>query len=584
MYRSTSLCRSAAALTCLIRVSLLDDGGSFNNFPSFYLAVSREEQIFSVESRATFSDNTRIDKNYILLLTSLAKANIIFLSSQRLSNELSLHVRQSLVEILEARRYVLRSQDRTSKLIIHRLVPNDLVLCVADACIIYAYSLSPFFGGWKVSVHEEETVYFLTVFLVQSLLELKHQSNMLMPRFQIFVNMILSAVIIWIDRASWKYIEAVGTEPCPGTGLWESRFNYLSLFHTCVLTVNLRLNSELISDLCRFPEQALLFPTIFREYPLIYPSYLPRRLRATILEQSGHHQMVKASIERSARRTVRLLSSSSELEWEVWDSYRRRGYTAYQYEYTCAISDDSDLGLDIRHIALSTIKGARKAHVQENDIAKEFLEARNVELGNNIDNLEYSDELLDRLFPWISYKEDCYLRHKWAPYFSSNLEWDWDLAGSLKLLYQLDDPASPTHLQHPAADAVSGELVGIEGRMWSVKTGAAQTELPNEVRIEYRTESGEIRYKTFVPKSSELSSVGKNSPDELATGLSENPSQDIVGHSERSQQSCLTSPVDSAAIDSSITEYGSKECVKSSWPDACASARVRTLLRNIRSL
>lgn len=346
--------------------------------------------------------------------------------------------------------------------------------------------------------------------------------------------------------------------------------------------VNLRLNSELISDLCRFPKLASLLPTIFQEYQLISRSCLPRRLRATIQERMGQHQMINASIERSTPRSVRLLSSSSELEWEVWDSYRRRGYTAYQYEYTRAVSDDLDL--DIFYIAFSTIKGAQKAHVQENDIAKEFLEARNVELGNNIDNLEYSHELSDTLFPWISYKEDCYLRHKWAPYFSSNLEWDWDLAGSLKLLYQLDDPVLSTHIQHPAADAVAGELVGVEGRMWSVKTGAAQTELPNEVRIEYKTESGEIRYKTFVPKSSELSSVGKNSPDESATGLSENPSQDIVGQSERSQQSCLTSPVDSAAIDSSITEYGSKECVKSSWPDACASARVRTLLRNIRSL
>lgn len=564
----------------------MNDDRQYDNFSSFYLAVSRAEHIFSVESRATFFDNTRLDKKYILLLTSLAKANIILLGGKSLSTELSLHVRQSLVGILVARRYVLRSQDQISKLTVHRLVPNDLVLFVADACILYAYSLSAYLGWGEVSVYEEETVYFLTVFLVQSLLELKHQSNMLMPCFQIFVNMILSAVIIWIDSASWRYIEAVDAERCPGTGLWESRFNYLSLFHACVLTINLRLNSELISDLCRFPQQASLFPMIFRDYPLISESYLPRRLRATILEQSGHHQMVKASIERSARRTVRLLRSSSELEWEVWDSYRNRGYTAYQYEYTHAISDDLDL--DICRIAFSTIKGAQTAHVQENDIAKEFLEARNVELGNNIDNLEYSDELSDTLSPWISYKEDCYLRHKWAPYFSSNLEWDWDLAGSLKLLYQLDDPAPLTHLQHLAADAVSGELVGVEGRMWSVKTGAAQTELPNEVRIEYKTESGEIRYKTFVPKSSELYSVYKKTPDESATGLSEKPSQDLVGQSERSQQSLLTSPIDSTDIDSSITEYGAKECARPSWPDekanTSASARVRTLSRNIRAL
>lgn len=296
--------------------------------------------------------------------------------------------------------------------------------------------------------------------------------------------------------------------------------------------------------------------------------------------------MINASIERSTPRSVRLLRFSSELEWEVWDSYRRRGQTAYQYEYPNVIHDDLDLDMDL--IAFNAMRGAQKAHVQENDITKEFLEARNVEIGNNIDSLEAFevglDNLSNQLWTWIFYIQDRYIRHKWAPYLSSNLEWDWDLAGSLKLLYQLDEPAPSTHIQHPAADAVSGELVGVEDRMWSVKTGAAQTELPNEVRIEYKTESGEIRYKTFVPKSSELSSVGKNSPDESATGLSENPSQDIVGQSERSQQSCLTSPVDSAAIDSSITEYGSKECVKSSWPDACASARVRTLLWNIRSL
>lgn len=535
-----------------------------------------------MESRATFLDNTRLDKKYILLLTSLAKANIILLRGKRLSTESSLHIRQSLVEILATRRYVLRSQDQMSKLIVHRLVPNDLVLCVADACILYAYSLSSYHGSGIVSVHEEETVYFLTVFLVQSLLELKHQSSTLMPHFQIFVDMILSAVIFWIDRASWTYIEAVDSTCCPGPGLWESRLNYFSLFHACVLIVNLRLNSELIFDLCRFPELASLFPTIFQERPFIDDPYLPKRLRATILEQSNHDQMVNASIERCARRTRRLLRFSSELEWEVWDSYRRRGQTAYQYEYTSVISGGLDL--EVFEIAVSTIKGAQKAHVQENDIAKEFLEARNVELDNYIDNMEYPDELLDRLFPWIRYKEECYLRHKWAPYFSSNLEWDWDLAGSLKLLYQLDDPVLSTHIQHPAADAVAGELVGVEGRMWSVKTGAAQTELPNEVRIEYKTESGEIRYKTFVPKSSELSPVGKSS---TAIGLNEKPLQDFVGKSDRSQQS-LTSPVDSANIDSSFTESSDKECAKSSLPDekahTSASVRVRTLSRNIRAL
>lgn len=71
-----------------------------------------------MESRATFLDNTRLDKKYILLLTSLAKANIILLGDKPISTELSLHLRQSLVEILAARRYVLRSRDQTSKLIV----------------------------------------------------------------------------------------------------------------------------------------------------------------------------------------------------------------------------------------------------------------------------------------------------------------------------------------------------------------------------------------------------------------------------------------------------------------------------------
>lgn len=188
-----------------------------------------------MESRATFLDNTRLDKKYILLLTSLAKANIILVEHKPISTELSLHLRQSLVDILAARRYVLRCRDQTSKLIVHRIVPNDLVLCVADACILYAYSLSPYERSEKVSVHDEETVYFLTVFLVQSIIELKHQSNTLTPHYQIFVDMILSTVRTWIDNNAWRYLEVVDTSLCPGPGLWESRLNYFSLFHACVL-------------------------------------------------------------------------------------------------------------------------------------------------------------------------------------------------------------------------------------------------------------------------------------------------------------------------------------------------------------
>lgn len=64
------------------------------------------EPIFRLESVAKTLDNSRPEKRFTLLLVKLAKANTIALDTRPPSAELAQDVRQRLLQLVEARRYV----------------------------------------------------------------------------------------------------------------------------------------------------------------------------------------------------------------------------------------------------------------------------------------------------------------------------------------------------------------------------------------------------------------------------------------------------------------------------------------------
>lgn len=132
------------------------------------------------------------------------------------------------------------------KINVNRLVPNDLIKHVADACILYAFAISSvpisMGDGAEISVHIAETVYFLTIFLLQSIFDLKNQSTSLTPDLQVFVDMILSAHLFWIDHIHLRYSNAAEFLLRPPPGLWKSRIDFLSLSHAWVLAINIRMN------------------------------------------------------------------------------------------------------------------------------------------------------------------------------------------------------------------------------------------------------------------------------------------------------------------------------------------------------
>lgn len=206
--------------------------------------------------------------------------------------------------------------------------------------------------------------------------------------------------------------------------------------------------------------------------------------------------MVRSLIDKATLRFCRLLDSLDELRWEAWDSTLRPNHTILQVE------QDEHVPRNWKDTGQHTLRQALRVQVTDVQLTEEFRNAR-----AEVDEVGNTKSQERRLSDWYYYKRDRLRRNDWAKYLSSNIDWDWDLAKSLRRLYKLDRrPASSAypHWQPPVAGVISdGELVGVQGRTWNIKSAAADTELPTEVRIEYRTKAGEFHYVTFIPKSSE---------------------------------------------------------------------------------
>lgn len=112
-------------------------------------------------------------------------------------------------------------------------------------------------------------------------------------------------------------------------------------------------------------------------------------------------------------------------------------------------------------------------HVLESEATKEFLEARRALLG------------------WEHYKAICQMRNLWGEYLRSNLDWDWDTANYLEHLFKLPEETIP-----PTAQIATVSLNAGMPDTWKIST---EVSLPKEVKIVYKSATGETKYKTFMP-------------------------------------------------------------------------------------
>lgn len=99
-----SIGRSMLALSVLINSSV-----SNNGFADFFVGISKMEPIFHLhlESSVMALENSHPEKQFTLLLVKLAKANVIAVDSRQPSTEIAQDVRQRLLRLVEARRYVI---------------------------------------------------------------------------------------------------------------------------------------------------------------------------------------------------------------------------------------------------------------------------------------------------------------------------------------------------------------------------------------------------------------------------------------------------------------------------------------------
>lgn len=223
------------------------------------------------------------------------------------------------------------------------------------------------------------------------------------------------------------------------------------------------------------------FSNAVEQWPLISHDVLPRRIRVESSTFDKNPLHLQSCLKRSARRSERLLSSFEELLWEVQYSTWRRIPAALCAGKNEAYPEGFRDGLVER-----SLHRARKVEVCEDECTKEFRTARSTVFESG-DWKTLGLSLLD----WYEYKRNCLLRSAWAPFFWSNLDWDWDVGGSLTRLYKNETfttSAAPIAMIYPD---------GVSGGAWIVKSRLASKDLPKEVRVEYRNDMGEVETMTY---------------------------------------------------------------------------------------
>ena len=114
---------------------------------------------------------------------------------------------------------------------------------------------------------------------------------------------------------------------------------------------------------------------------------------------------------------------------------------------------------------------------------------------------------------WKEYKKNCGNRQAWGQYFRSNLDWEWDVARSLKRLYKrprkrpgpsprparLNSPHFPVMYAHPEPVAMPiSSTSKLRDGLLHVEAAADGPVEEVRVQVAVRSSSGEISYKMFI--------------------------------------------------------------------------------------
>ena len=159
--------------------------------------------------------------------------------------------------------------------------------------------------------------------------------------------------------------------------------------------------------------------------PIIYPNILPRETKAVLSHKDGGHDLpiFRALVRSSAYRTQRLVNNVDELFRELVD-------TTSSYN-----SKESALRKELDELEYEPSSA---------ELEWSFNRARNAISDDTWRNLTDEHHIFSifRTFDmdidqYEILKRSCRKRHAWGQYLRSDLDWDWDLAGSLKRMHRL---------------------------------------------------------------------------------------------------------------------------------------------------
>lgn len=252
----------------------------------------------------------------------------------------------------------------------------------------------------------------------------------------------------------------------------------------------------------------------------------PKRKREGI-ERVDENPLIQDIVQAANRSTKRLLRSIDELEREALAHASQTDVS----HASCYVEPDpywvsySEFGDIWSEYWTRSRERARGVHVPENELTKEFINARSSAQGGS----------------WDFYYLVRRVRNKWAQYLHSNMDWDWDLGACIDNLFRLGNQVKTISSPAVHCAPMSSSAVVIALLPRDLRKALTYEVLPNEEQIARETEHGEVRYISFVPSPS----PGPRSPYNAET-VRARPSiekvlcpevvQQDVGHREGGEQ------------------------------------------------
>ena len=234
-------------------------------------------------------------------------------------------------------------------------------------------------------------------------------------------------------------------------------------------------------------------------------------MRATSKGRFDDPPIVERLVESFIPRILRVLRNVDELEREVLDSSPSHGS-----RLSVSQEDTNEAGIQLSdeelRQALQLARSAKLTVPRNNKTEEFYVVCEEKDWGSD--------------WGWKGFKEKCRNRRAWGEYFRSELDWDWDLAGSLKRMYKLPrDRSKPSpgptkhgESQFPSSCACpdsepnpsTGNLKDERLHVETVVDGPV-----NEVQVPVRSPTGEITYKTFFAGPPQAYGLSQRSADML---------------------------------------------------------------------